>query len=180
MPGEELVDLVDDADTVTGTATVRDCLEKSLLHRAVAVLVIRSSGEFLLQRRSKRDLWHPGLWTLSSTGHVKAGESYDQAARRELKEELGITAVPERLKKRVLPPIESRGLTEREWVTVYVARTDRHCKIDRTEVEGVKEVDERLLRRMLRGRSMTPDAVILLTDFLRERGSTPRGSLGSL
>jgi len=171
-----LVDVVDGRDMVTGTSTIRECLAKGILHRAVAVLVIRSGGEFLLQRRSRGDLWHPGLWTLSSTGHVKAGETYDHGALRELNEEIGIVAELERLKKYLIPPIQSHGLIEREWVTTYLARSDLPCKIDRAEVEEVKEADERRIRRMLHGRSLTPDAVILLTEILKDRRNAPADS----
>jgi len=167
LPADEMLDVVREDDTVTGKATIKDCLEKGLLHRAVAVLVVRSDGRFLLQQRSKRDLWQPGLWTLSSTGHVMAGENYYHAARRELDEELGIAAELATQKKYLLPPIKSGVLTEREWVTLYVARTDMPCLIDTTEVEKAEEVDEPRLRRMFGDGSMTPDAVMLMTDYLR-------------
>jgi isopentenyl-diphosphate Delta-isomerase len=166
LASDEILDVVSEHDEVTGRATIKDCLENGLLHRAIAVLVVRSDGHFLLQQRSKRDRWQPGLWTLSSTGHVAAGESYDRAAARELAEELGLIADPFPLKKYLLPPIRSGGLTEREWVTLYVARTDLPSRIDKTEVEQVQDVDEPGLRHMFHDGSMTPDAVILMTDYL--------------
>jgi isopentenyldiphosphate isomerase len=169
MPREEAVDLVDEHDTIVGSATVGECVERGLLHRAVAVQVIRSSGKFLLQQRSRKDLWHPGLWTISSTGHVKKGETYDTAAARELKEELGLTANLVLQTKRLLPPIRSDRLVEHEWVSLYFARTDLPCIIDPVELEGVKEVTGPQLRLMLDGGSMTPDAVILLSEYLGGR-----------
>ncbi len=174
MAGDEIVDIVDERDAVTGSATIRECLERGLLHRAVAVLVIRSDGKFLLQQRSKRDLWHPGLWTLSSTGHVRSGEAYDKAAARELEEELGLRAKLGCLGKHLLPPIQSAGLTEREWVTCYAARTDLPCTVDSSEVETVKEVDEPQLRRMFDDGTMTPDSVFLLSDYLRRQDDRDR------
>ena len=165
-PAGELVDLVDEHDSVTGSGDIHEAVSRGLLHRAVAVLVIRGSGKYLLQQRSKNDRWHPGLWTLSSTGHVRRGESYGAAAARELMEELGLTARMSRQKKRLLPPIRSNGLTEHEWVTLFVARTDAPCKVDPVEVEGVTEVDGSQLRRMADGGLLTPDAVILLDDYL--------------
>ena len=176
MPADEMLDVVSELDAVKGRASIKACLEKGLLHRAVAVLVVRSDGRFVLQQRSKRDLWQPGLWTLSSTGHVAAGESYDHAAIRELKEELGLAAELVAMKKYLLSPIKSGELTEREWVTLYVARTDMPCRIDRTEVEKVEEVDEPRLRRMFHDGSMTPDAVTLMTDFLRHMGGRVFGT----
>ena len=102
-----------------------------------------------------------------------AGETYDHAAARELSEELGIAAELVNLKKLLLPEMKSGGLTEREWVTFYVARTDMPCSIDRNEVESAEEFDEPRLRRMFGDGSMTPDAVILLTDYLESTGTRP-------
>ena len=170
MPAGERVDLVNEKDEVVGTTTVGECLTKGLLHRAVAVLVIRSSGKFLLQRRSKNDRWHPGLWTISSTGHVKEGEAYDAAARREVREELGLSPRLKKVGKYLLPPLRSEGLTEREWVTFYVTNTDSECTIDPVELDSVKEFDGRSLRSLLTGRTVTPDAVIILRDYLSQPG----------
>jgi isopentenyl-diphosphate delta-isomerase len=170
MPAGERVDLVNEKDEVVGTTTVGECLTKGLLHRAVAVLVIRSSGKFLLQRRSKNDRWHPGLWTISSTGHVKEGEAYDAAARREVREELGLSPRLKKVGKYLLPPLRSEGLTEREWVTFYVTKTDSECTIDPVELDSVKEFDGRSLRSLLTGRTVTPDAVIILRDYLSQPG----------
>jgi isopentenyl-diphosphate delta-isomerase type 1 len=168
MPTEK-VDLVNEKDEVVGTSTIKNALERGLLHRAVAVLVVRSDGRFLLQQRSRRDLWHPGLWTLSCTGHVREGETYAAAAVRELSEELGMTAELRRLKKYLMAPMSSGGLTEREWVTLYTTETDSPCVVDPVELEGVAEFDEAHLKEKMKGGSMTPDAVALLDDYLLAR-----------
>src|SRR5690349_22995254 len=65
-----------------------------LRHRAVFVVVTAGDGRVLVQRRSPdKDLW-PGRWDIGAGGVVGAGEAFDDAARRELHEELGIDAVP--------------------------------------------------------------------------------------
>jgi isopentenyl-diphosphate delta-isomerase len=57
----------------------------------------------------------PGTWDSSCSGHVDAGEDYDQAAERELGEELGLTGVkPVRWRR-----IEARPETANEFVWVY-------------------------------------------------------------
>jgi len=169
MPADEEVDLVDEEDHLAGAATLGDCLGKGLLHRAVAVLVLRTSGRILLQQRSRRDLWHPGLWTLSCTGHVKRGESYGAAARRELYEELGIRSPLKSFTRLLLPPFQSGGLVEREWVSLFVSKTDLPATIDPIELESVEEVSRSQLKRMLSGPRLTPDAKILLGLFLNSR-----------
>jgi isopentenyldiphosphate isomerase len=166
LPNEP-IDLVDESDRVVGTSTVRKCLERGLLHRAVAVLVVRTNGRFVLQQRSKSDLWHPGLWTLSSTGHVKTGETYEEAAARELLEELGIRSRLRRLDKYLLPPISVGGLTEWEWVTLYTSESDSQVSIDRKELEGAEDFDQRRARIMIDEGLLTPDAVFLLGEYLR-------------
>jgi isopentenyl-diphosphate delta-isomerase len=173
MPGDEPLDLVDENDKVIGVAALRSCLEQGLLHRAVAVLVLRSTGRILLQQRSKRDLWHPGLWTLSCTGHVREGETYRAAARRELAEELGLRSPLRVFSKLLLPPISSRGLTEWEWVSLFISKSDQHVTADPAELETVKEVSTSELRRMLAEPRLTPDAKILLGAFLRSHGKQP-------
>ncbi|MGD0476726.1 MAG: NUDIX domain-containing protein [Nitrososphaerales archaeon] len=173
LPADEEVDLVDEEDTVVGAATLRNCLEKGLLHRAVAVLVLRTNGKVLLQQRSKRDLWHPGLWTLSCTGHVKSGEKYRDAAKRELDEELGLRSPLRAFTKLLLPPFTSRGLTEWEWVSLFVSKTDRTATTDPIELESVEDVSVPRLRRILPGPRLTPDAKVVLRVFLKSGSRRP-------
>ena len=167
LTSHEQVDVVDSRDQVVGASTVGECLEQGLLHRAVAVVIARTDGRVVLQQRSKKDAWHPGMWTLSSTGHVKKGEPYKDAAERELGEELGIGARLRLVKKYLLPPMKNRGSTEHEWVALFSGTTDSAVRIDPVELEGVKEFSLPQLRKMMDGDTLTPDVVILLTEFLR-------------
>jgi 16S rRNA (adenine1518-N6/adenine1519-N6)-dimethyltransferase len=51
-------------------------------------------GQFLLQKRSSQMSLYPNCWDQSASGHVDAGEEYEAAAYRELKEEVGVEGVP--------------------------------------------------------------------------------------
>lgn len=62
----------------------------SLAHRVVHVLVFNTKGEILLQKRSMSKDVAPGKWDTSVGGHLNIGEDPLSAARREMKEELGI------------------------------------------------------------------------------------------
>ena len=169
MAREERVDVVDAKDRVVGASTVRECLQRGLLHRAVAILVSRSDGRVILQQRSKDDSWHPGRWTLSCTGHVRKGEPYREAAVRELREEIGVSADLSLVGKYLLPPMRDGGLIEHEWVALFSATSDARVKVDPVELEGVKEFARPELRKMMSGGSLTPDAVTLLTRLMRRR-----------
>jgi isopentenyldiphosphate isomerase len=90
-PGDELVDIVDAEDRVIGIATRRAVRKQVLKHRCVSILVRSSQGEVLIHRRSERkDLW-PGFWDFCAGGVLAAGEGWEDGARRELQEELGVS-----------------------------------------------------------------------------------------
>jgi len=76
----------------------------------------------------KKDLY-PGFYTASATGHVDYGENYDEAAERELREELGIEAPLHRLGK-----VKSFSETEREISMIYVCRYDGPIRFNRKEI----------------------------------------------
>ena len=89
----ELVDIVDDNDRVIATVTRREMRAERLQHRAVFIVVMSSDGRLLVHRRSDdKDVW-PGWWDIAVGGVVAAGETYDDAAVRELAEEVGVTGL---------------------------------------------------------------------------------------
>ncbi|MDJ0738576.1 MAG: isopentenyl-diphosphate Delta-isomerase [Gammaproteobacteria bacterium] len=90
---DELLILVDDADNVTGYENKLVAHRGSgLLHRAFSIFLFNANGEVLLHKRSDaKPLW-PGFWTNSCCSHPRKGETYSEATRRRLHEELGVSA----------------------------------------------------------------------------------------
>jgi 16S rRNA (adenine1518-N6/adenine1519-N6)-dimethyltransferase len=130
-PGERL-DVTDAGDVVTGTATREEIHARGLLHRAIHVMVFNRRGEVLLQKRSMAKDSHPGAWGSSVSGHVDAGETYDEAAVRELAEEMGIRVErpPEEIAR-----IQAGAATEGEHVRVYRVRHDGKVRFPAAEVD---------------------------------------------
>lgn len=93
-PGGELVEVVDDDDRVVDVVTRAEMRARRLQHRAVSIAVVSSDGRLLVHRRAPtKDVW-PGMWDVAAGGVVAVGESYPDAARRELAEELGVQVAP--------------------------------------------------------------------------------------
>lgn len=82
---EELVDIVDYGDVVVDTLTKKEAHDNELLHRTVMVFVFDSARNLLLHRRATTK-----RLDASASGHVSTGETYGEAAARELEEEIGL------------------------------------------------------------------------------------------
>jgi isopentenyldiphosphate isomerase len=93
MDREAHIPIVNDHDEVVGTALRSEMRRRNLTHRCTAVLVLNTKGDQILvhQRSSSKSFW-PSWWDLAAGGVVEVDEVLDEAAGRELSEELGIQA----------------------------------------------------------------------------------------
>jgi len=146
---QELFDIVDLKDNIIGHVRRGEVHgNPKLIHRSVAVAVFNNKGEIFLQQRSATKDTDPLLWTISCSGHVGAGDSYEHTAFRELEEELGIVGVPITLVTKFLyhSPIET------EIAVLYKTVWDGKLKLQAKETkEGrfftQKTLSEALLKR---------------------------------
>ena len=88
--GEELVVLVDAEDRELGSAPKSRVHRTGERHRAVSVFLFDEVGQVLLQRRADSKYHSPGLWSNTCCGHPRPRESAEAAARRRLREEMGV------------------------------------------------------------------------------------------
>ena len=102
----------------------------------------RSDGKILIQRRNREKETFPDCYDASSAFHVAFGESYEEAARREMVEETGISVPLVYLAK-----FTHHDFPENEIVAVFACRSDEPVVIDRRESSAAifctrEEVDE--------------------------------------
>lgn len=134
---DELLDVVNEANDVTGQAARKKIHDENLLHRAVHLFVFTKKRALVLQKRSHLKDRHPGVWDSSAAGHVDAGESYEQAAVRELQEELGLDE-PETTLIGSLPPSPENGW---EFVQLRAVKTTTKLskmKFPAAEIESIQ------------------------------------------
>ncbi len=130
---EELFNVVDNEDQVTGVLARSEVHRLKLLHRAVHVFVFRSSGDMLIHKRSATKEEFPSVWTSSCSGHVSAGESYEDSGPRELFEELGVRAT--------LKPVRKFSAcvdTSFEFTMLYRAESDEAIIPDPGEMTEIR------------------------------------------
>jgi 8-oxo-dGTP pyrophosphatase MutT (NUDIX family) len=167
-PAGELVDVIDDDGRTVGTVTRREMRRRRLPHRCVYLLVFNGRGELFVHLRTPTKDVYPSHWDVAVGGVLGAGESFDEGARRELREELGIDAAPE-----VLFPFRYSDLA-----TVVQALVYRVChegpfrlqpeEIVRGEFVPLAEVAARSGRD-----PFCPDGLAVLREYQGRQGPLP-------
>ena len=127
---QERFPVVDEMDRILRYAYRSEVHGNNLRHRSVHILIFNDAGELYLQKRARWKDRHPLQWDSSAGGHVSAAEGYDDAAQRELYEEVGITVPLEKLLK--LPAGPNTG---EEFVWIYRGQYGRELKPNRNEIE---------------------------------------------
>jgi isopentenyl-diphosphate delta-isomerase type 1 len=136
----EIVVLVDEQNNVLGTRDKADVHSvHTPLHRGFSLFLFNSKKELLLTRRAHTKKTFPGLWTNTVCGHPGPGEAVVDAAKRRLKEELGISNVAI---KEVAPYrysfADANGIVENEICPILVVRGDVTPKPNTREVASWK------------------------------------------
>ncbi len=168
----EIVDVVDKKDNVIEQEPLQECVELGLLHRAiVAILLDSTMKKTYIQKRSENKSFYPGFWTASCTGHVSSGETYLEAATREVEEELGLNSVKlEPVFKFLSPKWKFGNRIEWEYITVFEGNTmDQKITLQESEVQDGRYVLLEELASLLKKeeKSFTPDSVIAYKGYPR-------------
>lgn len=130
--------LVDDSGRPIGTADRLDVHTAATpLHLAFSTYLFNARGDVLVTRRALGKRTWPGVWTNSCCGHPRPGESVEDAARRRIREELGLHVGP---LTPLLPDFrylatDASGIVENEICPVFAAFVaDEDPRPDPTEV----------------------------------------------
>lgn len=129
---------VDKDDNEIGSGSSREAHEKGIIHRVVRIYLYNSKGELLAQKRSEHIRSNPGLWAESVAGHVDVGETYRQAAEREMKEEIGISNVELIELKKIYTEEKDAHKLKKRFTTLYRGSYDGEFEIDPEEVAEVR------------------------------------------
>ena len=143
MKRMERIDVLDEYGVPTGATKPRGEIHRDGdWHRAVHVWVINGRGEVLLQKRSAAIDLFQNLWDISLAGHVRSGEKSADAARRELKEELGITVEEHELQFVAAIPsqLKDGALRDNQFSDIYLLRRDIDLEKLKKQKEEVAEI----------------------------------------
>jgi len=161
-PKDEIVLIVDKDNKVTGSAPRHQMRASGLPHQATYILVFNSLGELFVQKRTMTKDIYPGYYDVAAGGVVLAGERYDESAKRELAEELGI-------KETDLTSHFTFFYQEdknRVWGRVYSCIYDGELTLQAEEVESGYFMSPQEVLALSKKKRFTRDGIYVLERYL--------------
>ena len=147
MP-DELLDIASDEDVVIDQQMRSIVHQLGLQHRGVHVFLFTSAGKMLVQKRSADRAASPSMLDCSVSEHVKAGESYLDAAIRGMKEEMGVTGIEI---KQLVKFRMNYGINDNEISVLYEGVVDPALvQFDPIEIEEISYYSVNELQEMIK------------------------------
>ena len=95
---DELIDICDENGHILGAAIPKSQVhQKGFWHHTVHIWIYNSKNEILLQQRTSTKEIFPNVWDIAVAGHISSNETPIHAALREIKEEIGLVVLPNKL-----------------------------------------------------------------------------------
>ena len=128
---------------------------EGIWHKAVNVLLYRTSGALVIQQRAAQKSVCPLAWDLSVAEHLQVGESWESAALRGLQEELGVenislTQCGGELREQFDLQLGQQQIHNYEFQRCYQGVSNAPITVDLIEVESVKEISLTQLKQQMR------------------------------
>lgn len=157
----EYFDILDENEGFTGKTISREEAHKSgTWHLAVALYIINSKRQVLMQKRSRHKKIWPSCWDFACGGHVEAHELGLATVIREAYEELATKIKPSEVRYicNYRSTNENEKMCDRHHNEYYIAFKDvdiSKVKLQENEVEEIKWVDYNEFKRMVANKDST-------------------------
>lgn len=162
---DEYLDLVDENDNVIGKKLRSEIYVENLSnYRVVNVFIVNSEGKIWIPRRTASKKIFPLCLDMSVGGHVKSKESYEEALRHELKDEVGIDI--EKVSCRYLGSLTPQKNGVSSFMKVYKVRSDEAPNYNKNDyLEYFWLTPKELLKRIAEGEKTKEDLPKLIKYF---------------
>ncbi|MEM4247510.1 MAG: NUDIX domain-containing protein [Candidatus Woesearchaeota archaeon] len=157
---QEMLDVVNEKNKVVGKEAREKCHKKFLPHRMIQAFVFDKKGRIFVAKRSKRKAVYPELLDVSIAGHVDTGETYRQAAIREIQEELGVK--PKNIRQ--LFKFRHKTKPENAFIMQYKLTVPHVGKLNKIEIESGRFMEWEKMLDMLKRKpkKFAPTSILAL------------------
>jgi isopentenyldiphosphate isomerase len=167
----ELLDIVDKQDQVIEQKYRSEIYEQKLsCFRVINGFLINNQKQAWIPRRTKHKKLFPLCLDASVGGHVMAGESYQQAFERELKEELNIDVLD--CKYEFIAKLTPHQHTVSAFMQLYVIYTDISPEYNSEDFESANWINVMELQEKIKKGEPTkgdlPVLINVLAEFFKE------------
>ncbi|MFJ8960547.1 NUDIX hydrolase [Lentzea sp. NPDC102401] len=149
----EAVERVDEHDQVIGVVDRSEAIRREWLHRIATIVCRDADGRILVHRRPDDVQLFPGQLNWMFGGAVGVAESYEDAAARELEEELGVRARP-----RFVLKFLCAGAISPYWLGLHEVVITGCVRPDSSEIAWHDWLPESELVDLVRDQAFVPDA----------------------
>jgi len=161
MDENHFIEIVDEFDNIVGRASREEKFEKELISRIVVAFVLNSKGELVVVKRSPHKKSWPNRLDLATCGNVNEGETYREAIKREIKEEIGISCRIRFLKK-IFTNVEENGKRRKYFTAIFLGKTDKE------PVLGDELLELRYIKPTALGKQMKDEPGKFSPSFIEE------------
>lgn len=158
----EMVDIYN-PNTMKKTGEI---IDKSAAHRlgiwhsSIHLIIInKNKTKVLFQKRANNKDLYPNMWDISVGGHIMSKESDIVAAKRELKEELGIECSNIEFVKKYKEELSNNGVDSKEIVSLFIMYLDENVvkfKLQKEEVSCIKWLTQMEMEKLIKERKTIP------------------------
>lgn len=161
MTADEIMDIVDDHDTVIGQASRSEIYQKFLQHRIVHIFIKNKENKIWLQLRSKNASYCPEYRSTTVWWHIQTWENYKEAALREYKEELWITSELKFLAKDIYKDYQYS-----KFLGTFITEYNGDFKFEENAVDDVKFFTVEEIKDMIKNwEKFHPELLFLLEKY---------------
>lgn len=150
---DELIDILTPEGKPTGKAALKSEAHKNgWFHATVHIWFFTMDKKILLQKRALTKKVFPGIWDISVAGHIGAGETILEGAKREVLEEIGLALTDTELVKigtRIHQVKHDNGIQDNEHHHVFIAELKAPLSaltMQQEEVAGLELWDLKVLK----------------------------------
>jgi len=127
-----LIDVVSDDDRAVATIERGEALKRGANFRTAHIFIVNERGDLLLQQLAEGRERHARRWGSSVAAYLHAGETYEEAAIRRLREELGLSLALHSVGK-----IHMRDVNSLKFVSLFLGYDGEAAILEPDHIAGL-------------------------------------------